>query len=219
MQEGKGKRLIRELLDDPVSFTEEGRAYALLEAYFDGFELNTLSALLRHDNLLVQRAAVFVAAELGLTVCEILDDVLPLASSGDRRVAYHAIEVLAVCCRDGAATGFAEVVRLLGSEDEIIRGLAMRVVAGADVSQLDAARLALLGSPATEGRHTKGLALLLRAVDPAVILEHIRGDDPLLRRYAAIAAWRRSRDAPSLIAEVAISEDAELQAFWRAIDL
>lgn len=219
MKEQTGERLIRDLLADPQRFDADGRAYDLLQAYFAGFPLETLRPLLRSEAALVQRAAAFVASELGSQARSLVDDVIPLLSSGNRYLQYHAIEVLAVCSQAEHAGNFAHVVRALESDDDILRVLAMRLLSNADVAQLEAAHRRFETSDPRQQTHHHGLLSLVAGgrTRPGIVAAMIHDDDPLVRRYGAIAAKRLLREFPSLMMEVGASDDADLSQFYRSV--
>lgn len=212
-----GERLIRDLLADPKQFDEAGRAYDLLQAYFAGLPLETLRPLLRSDDVFVQRSAAFVASELGREAWSLVDDVIPLLRSTDRHVSYYAMEVLTVCCEGVHAELFAHVARMVDSDDDVLRALAMRLVSNADRSQLEAAQRLFDTSNPRQRTHSNALRTLAAGdrVEPGVIAAMIHDADPLVRRYGAIAAKRLLRESPSLMLEVGASEDADLGRFYR----
>jgi hypothetical protein len=127
MPPATGEQLIRELLTNPRVFSKDGRAYDLLQAYFAGLPLETLRPLLRDDDLLVRRAAAFVAEELGIQAQSLIDDILPLLASGDRYLQYHAMEALAVCSQGEQAAAFKHVARGLENDDDVLRFRAMEL--------------------------------------------------------------------------------------------
>jgi len=212
----RGEALVSELLANPLKFTEQGNAYQLLQAYFDGYSLETLSPLLTNQNVMVQRAAVWVASELGKQACSLIHDVIPLIDSHDRNIKYHALECAIVCASGANVKEFVHVVRSLQSEDDVIRRLAMRLMSNADRAQLEG----LLSSDAisTLGSvHARGLLQLSRPVpvEPKDVLQLIESPDPLDRKYGAIAAKRFLKSFPQLIVAAAASSDLEVQRFAR----
>ena len=202
-------QLIRDLLADPRRFADSGRGYKLLQAYFKGAPLDTLRPLLRSGDLLMQREAAWVASELGVQAFPLLDDVVPLIDSGDRYLTFHAMESVAVCATGVRAAEFVRVVAKLENPDEVLRSLSMFLMSNAENSQL---------AGAVEGElhtvHREGLRLLLdaSACDEAV-LAFLRSDEPLRRRYGAVAAARLYEKNPRLIEEVRTMEDGEVGSF------
>lgn len=205
------KSLVAELLANPARFNEQGRAYQLLQGYFHGYPLETLRPLLAHEDELVQRAAIWIVSELGEQGCTLLHDVVPLMNSGNRYIRYHALEVAIVCAIGEDVDEFTHVARALQSDDDVIRGLAMRLVANADPSQLEAG-LRLTGTALGEA-HRKGLQQLSRgdSLKPEEVSEMIVADDSLTRRYGAIAAKRLSRRYPELIVSAESSVDPDVR--------
>lgn len=209
-----GDHLIDELLADPQKFNDRGRAYELLQAYFAGLPADTLRPLLAHSQTLVRRAAVFVVSELGAQSRPLIDDIVPLLASGDRYLSYHALEALAVCCDGADAAAFAHVVAALGSEDQVLRNLAMRLVARSRKSQFVGADRALLPA-ASRAAHDRGLRILASqdVTTPDAVVLMMRDSDPLVRRYGAIIAKRLFDGAEALADEAAASGDADIRKF------
>jgi hypothetical protein len=219
MNDPDGERLISDLLANPRKFNEDGRAYALLQFYFDGFPLETLRLLLRSDDVFVQRSASFIASELGSEARSLVDDAIPLLSSMDLHVSCYAMEVLTVCCDGEHAEKFVHVVRMLESDDEFRRNHAMYLVSNADVSQLEAARRVFEAPNSHNRTHEHGLTLLVGGdrLQPTVVTAMMHNTDPLIRRYGVIAAKRLLREFPHLIAEARSSDDSDLRKFYQDV--
>jgi hypothetical protein len=139
-ENARAERLISEMLADPQRFDDEGKAHELLQSYFAGYPLETLRPMLRSGNMYLQRGASFIASELGANATALVDDIIPLVDVTDGHTQWYAMEVLAVCCKGSSAEKFLPVVRMLDSSSAGLRGLAERLMARADSSQVDAAR-------------------------------------------------------------------------------
>jgi len=208
--------LIAQLLDDPKGFDERGAAYSLLQEFFQGYPTTALRDLLRHSDIHVRRVAMFIASELGIRARPLLGDVLPLVQDRTRYIAYHAMEVAAVCCVDSDAEGFACVVLSLEQDDEVLRSHAMRLVSRAEVAQLEAARDAIAASRETAqaALHLQGLSMLLSAERTDVdVRRDLASAEPLRRRYAAIEARRRRVGG---VDGFASESDPNIRRFWKA---
>src|SRR5690242_6497348 len=134
------KTLLRDLFDDPKRFYDEGRSYALLQAFFGGAPVEGLRPLLNSDLFFVRRVGIFVVAELGIGAQDLLDDVIPFLEASDRYLKYYTMEVVAVCSQGSMAPKFGLVVQMLDGDDEVLRGLAMRLTSRADALQIDGAK-------------------------------------------------------------------------------
>lgn len=210
-----GNPLIAELLADPAAFKERGRAYQLLEEYFAGLSLDTLRPLLAHDSILVKHAAVWVASELGRQSCAVLDDVIKLLAEDDRYLSYHALELTAVCADGAQVDRFIHIPRALESRDEVIRTLAMRLLARADVGQLKAGRRFAASGGLDTHAHKEGLSMLaawqFRESDDARRM--LLDDDPVARRYGAVAAKLLRHRCPELLELAARLPDSDVRRF------
>lgn len=202
----RAEQLIGDLLAVPSRFT---KGYELLQAYLKGAPVETLRPLLRGADETVRREAVWVVSELGRQAFLLLDDVVPLIDSGDRYLAFHAMESVTLCATGAGAPAFAHVVARLEDADEVLRTLSMFLMSNVDVSQL-----AATVDIGLHNEHEEGLRLLL---DPSAseesVLSFINSDEPLRRRYGAIAAARLYEKCPRLMDEVSKMEDAEVGSF------
>jgi hypothetical protein len=209
-----GKRLISELLAHPQRFVEEGRPYELLQEYWGGFPLNTLSELLRASDPWIQRAAGFVASELGSKARGLEEEVLGLLSSSDLHAQNYAMEVLSAASEGANVHLFSHVVRKLESPEPGIRRQAMELVARAANTQLEAAARVFRDSAAAHGRHERGLLTLARAsADPAEIAGMLQDGERVNRQYGAIAARRSSLSLGQLGIQADSVSDHEILQF------
>src|SRR5687767_5767707 len=108
-----GERLIQELLANSTRFHQCGKAYELLQEYFNGLSLDTLRPLLANNNRMVRRAALWVTSELGVGGRSLIHDVIPLLNDDDRYVQYHVLEIIMVCSFAENVDEFVHVVRSL----------------------------------------------------------------------------------------------------------
>lgn len=206
----EAEQLISELLAEPSRFQE---GYRLLQTYLKGAPLETLRPLLRSGDLVIQREAVWVASELGRQAFSLLDDVVSLIDSGDRYLAFHAMESVTLCATGVRAPQFVHVVAKLEDPDEVLRSLSMFLMSNVETSQLMGALEGELHSV-----HQEGLRLLLDASASAdAVLALIHSDEPLRRRYGAIAAARLYEKNPRLIDEVRTMEDSEVSSFLDSV--
>ncbi len=210
-----GNPLIAELLVDPDAFTQRGRPYLLLQAYFAGLPVGTLRPLLRHENLLVRQAAVWIASELGGKVCPLLDDVVALVASDDRMLNYYALEVATVCAVGPREDRFIYVPRALETSDDVVRRLAMRLLTRADQAQIDAAARLATSMPSSARVHEQGLLLLgsSESCDSNDVQRMLTYGEPLARRYGAIAAVLVHHRFPDLLALATKSSDETVRRF------
>jgi hypothetical protein len=138
-----------------------------------------------------------------------LDDVVPLIDSCDRYLAFHAMESVTLCATGVRAPEFVHVVAKLDDPDEVLRSLSMFLMSNAETSQLVGAIEGELHSV-----HQEGLRLLLDAsASDEAVLVFIHSDEPLRRRYGAVAAARLYERSPRLIDEVRTMEDGEVGSF------
>jgi hypothetical protein len=105
------------------------------------------------------------------------------------------------------------VVAKLEDPDEVLRSLSMFLTSNAETSQLVGAAGGELHSV-----HQEGLRLLLDAsASDEAVLAFIHSDEPLSRRYGAVAAARLYEKNPRLIDEVRTMEDSEVGSFLDSV--
>ena len=212
-----GEQLVHELLADSTEFFGQGKAYHLLQDYFDGFPVETLRPLLANTERMVRRAAVWVASELGGNARSLIDDVIPLIRDADRYIQYYALEVVMVCSFGENVNEFMHVAGALESTDAAIRILAMRLVSNAQAVQLEAA-LRLVGRLGVRGEiHKRCLSDLLegRALGPQRAAALLNDKEALVRRYGAVAARRLSQEFPELLGKATSVADPDVRQFMR----
>jgi len=207
--------LIEELLVDPKGFYDSGRSYLLLQTFFDGASLEMLRPLLMSNILFVQRVAVFVASELGSSVCGLLDNIAPLLCSNERYLQYHAMEIITICSIGDKTGAFLSVVRMLETHDEVLRILAMNLMSRTTLTKIIAARNACTSDLPHAEAHQRGLGLLenLHLANAKIIEETIADEDPLVRRYGAIAAKRLEHIFSMVMKRMEASDDPDLRNF------
>lgn len=207
--------LVSELLENPLAFKERGRAYQLLQEYFAGLPVSTLRPLLHHDDNLVKHAAVWIASELGDQACDLLDDVIPLMNSGDRFLCYHTLEIAVVCAIGARADRFCVIPQALESRDDVIQGLAMRLLTRAESTQLEAAVHCVDRIPSNKALHKRGLSLLVgyKPPEPSDVARMLQHDEVILRMYGAIAVKRRGMRSPELLQRAAMLTDKSIARF------
>lgn len=211
----KKSQLISDLIDSPSLFFAEGRAYELLQEYFEGKPLETLRPLLRHSNVYVRRVAAYIVSELGSAASILTEDIAPLSADADEHVQWCAIESLMACSCHANFECFIDVVRQLESPKPFIRQLSMRLVSNANELQLNAAIQSVEKLKSHRHEHLLGLTALLnsRQQDTACIMNLLNNKDGLLIKYGVIAAKRLADKLPDLIQNAVASEKEDVARF------
>ncbi len=212
-----GNTLLKELLEQPEWFVEQGRAYLLLEEYFDGLPVASLGPLLRHEDENVNRVAVWIASELGSNGFELLEDVAPLIDSTNLYVKYYAMEVVALCSESSRPGLFLKVIRQLLDDDDDTKVLTMHLVANASRSQLMAcSELAITDLPV---QLAKGLGFLVNdQVDNLQLTSLIESSNQIYQMIGAIVVKRNLPVTASLIDLLHGIDDPVIQNFCQEID-
>lgn len=219
MNNSSGSKLIKKLLTKPSKFNNQGRAYQLLQQYFEGFPLETLQPLLHHKDPLVRRAAVWIVSELGIGGSGLLNDAIPLINDDERYVKYHALEIVSVCSVGGNANQFKYVIPLMECNDDVIRILVMRLVSNADLLQLEAGARFFGLKDSYHKLHNEGLTKLLEVdrITPEQVALMINNDEPLTRKYGIIIAKRLFTKFPNLIIDAVMNGDNDISKFSQEV--
>ena len=182
------KLMIEDLKAQPERFFEEGRAYDLLQKYFEGADILSLAELLADENSSVRKSAVWITSELGKDAVPLVECVLPLLGDAERYIRYHALEVVLVCSQAGIKGLFHHVISALEDEDLGVRELVMVLISNSSIFQFEEAIQHFSGG--INRAHTEGLKLLssnlidLKPVDP--MFNEIYGKDSIRAMYRAI---------------------------------
>src|SRR5262249_11405517 len=144
-----------------------------------------------------------------------------LCMTTDPATRFHALETITVSTEHYRCETFAYVAEALADSHKGIRLLTMLLVGNSSQCQIEQARLAL----APRGDiHPSGLALLLESDGGEIsrLSSFIKGHDPLLRKYGAIAAYRFHKRNPAsvglaeVIAAASDVRDPEVQYFMQS---
>jgi hypothetical protein len=206
--------LIRELLAEPVGFNKRGRSYDLLQEYFRGYSLETLRDLVRHPDIEVKRAAIWIASELGNRACRLLPDIANILHIENTYLKYHALEVVIVCAEGPDSHHLLHIIKAFGDGDSVIRALAMRLISRADTAQVEALAKLAQREPLLNPDHKEGLEALL-AADAGTAVRMLDSQSPLLRKYGAIISRKLSDRFPHLEEYAGNSLDRDISHFVR----
>lgn len=205
--------LLQELEDNPEKFEADGKAYDLLQEYFQGLPLETLRPFLKHENAAARCSAAFIAAELGVGASSLIFDVVPLIRDEDLPPRYRsdALDAVMVCSARENFEQFVHVVREL----EDCYPSVMRLVANANPSQILAAIRCVDALKPHDIDHQQGLELLLRwnTASSAEVIALLDSPSTLLRKYAAIVAKKRFADCPELIQHAKANDSKAVSTF------
>jgi hypothetical protein len=214
--EQKGTELIQELLANPVKFAKQGKAYALLQEYFHGYDIDSLRPLLRSDDPYIQSAATFIVSELGSNACALIEDVIPLLDSDNLRIRYECLESIMVCSDNDNFESFIYILLAMEDKEMAIRSLAMYLLSRASSMQIKTV-IELFEKDADEIglRHLRGLNLLLNVqeVKPEIIATMLQDARAIHRKYGAVLAKLAFSQSPELIQMALASDDEDVRDF------
>jgi hypothetical protein len=213
------EQLIHQITANPDQF-DEHLACELLDEFFGGYPLEHLRALLvdPRENIVV--AGIYIASELGAKARPLVNEVVKLLVHPSTVVRFDAIDSLIVCLTAQDDAAIAKVASMLDDPTDSVRWKAMNFLClvkkellqaalthfeKAQPDSIHVAGLRLLvsegGPPAVSyfeiGRRPPSRPInyarrLLSETGPTAeqALAFIRSDNPMLRKYGAVAAAR-----------------------------
>jgi len=207
------ERMIAELISDPGTFDRAGKANELLQDYFRGYPVGSLRPLLTHGNRVVRRTALFIAAELPQKVGALLDCIIPFLQDESVSERQHALETVFLCAKGDDLDKMFHVCAALEDPDAFIRRKTMSLLMNASAEQLQAAGRQCLG-PA-RSLHAAGVTVLVHEppLDTTLLEQLIRHEEPLYRRYGAVAAERNWETRPAAVEAAENSKDEDIREF------
>lgn len=189
-----------------------GAANDLVSAFYAGYPVEQLRLLLESGDEHVLKTGVWIASELGNRAAPVLDDVAPLLNHSSDYIRYYALEAIATnasaahdhvlaravqCVRDPNAEVRAQALRCLSwMTDEQIN----RCIASTDDPALRILLAWLLDLQATESRTQD---IVHRLVDA----------DPLVQRFAVVAARRLGPFDPMPLQRAAFAAESDVRQF------
>lgn len=206
--------LIQQLLDDPQTFSEKGSANELLKEYFRGLPIGTLGPLLESKELLVKKAAIWIASELDKKTSPLLNKVIPYLDENEIYLRFYALETVFLCSVEENIKYFIHVVRALEDESDAIRVHAMKLISNASVSQIESAINEISNFDNAED-HRIGLLSLLTEYDASRIdrLESNSSTGTFDLKYEGISAKRAKNKAA--LEKIASLGDNDLLGFCK----
>lgn len=206
------EQLLAELENNPESFTRRGRAHALLQHYFAGFPVDTLTSLLSKSSPVIRCSAIWIASELGVRATALLPYAVNLLSDENKATRYYAMDVVVTCATDERVLAFPALLRMLRDDDKDVRIRAMRLLANASNQQLEAALAFHRRREGDASTDVRGISWLLgqQAVPPITTLS-----DAVELRYAAIQGARQLPGSTHEIGKFSSCLDDEIAEFVR----
>jgi HEAT repeat protein len=146
-----------------------------------------------------------------------MDSVVVLLQHSYHKVRFWAIDSLLSHMEPTDVEAIQKVLALLGDPESSVRWKTMMFLLRVPSTILDAALEGELPAGSTRA-HGDGLRLLTRDTqDSNRIVSGLTANDPLLRRYAAVAAALLSESNPSPLRTAMNSPDSDIRDFARDV--
>lgn len=217
MDDARGLELIEELKENTEKFRKEGRAYQLLQEYFDGLSKETLRDLLCCENKRIKQLALWIVTELGKTAKDLLEDVVAQMNDSDPYVCYYSSKIVACYGTDKYMDDFMRIFSFFEHPNAEIRVLSMFVVSDLSDFQTKKAYDYLINNRVLDDSHKRGLLALINAniLTTSEVIAMINDSDSIIRKYGIIAAAKVYKKHPEIIKESVNSKDFDVQDFSR----
>jgi HEAT repeat protein len=208
----RAENLVRRLTAQPHSSQAGVMMNDLLAEFQLGFPLENLRSMLRSENQDVANVGAWIASELGTWGKPLLSDVLPLLRHPSKNVRFSIIDCILLWAIDGAE--FSAAIRLTEDPESSVRWKAMNFLSLATRDQLQAA-LSHLEAVEPASAHVRGLRWLLspNGSDTDGIKAALQDENPLIRKYAVVAATRMSKENRQPLSYAASLSDPDVENF------
>jgi hypothetical protein len=205
----RGDELIELLSETEPGPAADAAADELLTELFRGYPLERLRTLVRHPGPAAARAGAWLLSELGERAAPLADELPALLGHDLKYVRFFALDPVAVTAgaEDGAV--IAQAIDLVSDPEAAVRWKAMTVVSRLTDVQLTAGRRGIGDDD------LRDLLVWLEEADPTAIIARLTDDDPLVRRFGAVAAARTVSTTRSPLELAAASPDEEIASFAR----
>lgn len=204
-------QLVKELLDNPQYFSERGKGNELLQRYFGGYPIKTLIPLLKSNNEIIQKEAIWIVSELGSTNCNnLLEFIIPLLTHSNAMVKYFALDSVFLGTYESNFDSFVHLISVLDDADWFIQKSVMHLLYNANLSQLKCA-LKLIKN----NFHIQGIELLLNSekLTSKKVIELLNDNHNLIRKYGAVIAKKIYNKNPKPINYLIEKTDHEMNDF------
>ncbi len=216
----KGELLIRKILADPAVADADGRLpdQLLLEIQ-KGYPCKHLRLLLSSESDDAVKIGAWIASELGPEGAELVQAMARRLQHPVKAVRLYALDCIYLWATSENGREVAGALRLLDDGDKGVRWKAIDSLQYASPDQL-AAALEYLERTDPDSLHVAGLWWSLdldKSERTAQISERLGSDEPVIRKYAAVAAAQAEDASPELLKMCAASDDADLVEFATSV--
>lgn len=187
-------------------------AHDLLTAFFQGYPVDRLRALLVSPEEATARTAAWILSELGFSAAPLRDTFKELLNHPAHQVRFHALDAVLTCATPQDGVLLATAVGLLRDHEEAVQWKAMGFITHASTGQL----VSSLGQQSDP--QLAGLTRWLVDLDtgPAAgdrVIQALASTEPLQRTFAVAGACRIALDDPGPLTHALQSHHADIASF------
>lgn len=210
------EHLIERIVAAPDHSRVDVLANELLREFNRGYPVERLRTFLRSDDENLLSTGLWITSELGERGKQLISDTFPLLRHPTKRVRFWALDCLLwASASDGKA--LASGIDLMDDPEPAVRWKALDFLSRASRGQLGAA-LSYLSDTQPNSEYTHGLRWLLDsgANETGEVVSALKqNDDPVVRRYGAVAAARMSEQNPEPLVYASSIDDGDVSDFAR----
>jgi HEAT repeat protein len=205
------KHLIERIASAPEHERVGVLSTELLREFHRGYPLDDLRQLLSSKDENLVAVAVWIVSELGEKSRPLLGDLVHLLVHPVKGIRFWAVDGLFWTLPHNGCD-LAEAFKLLDDPESGVRWKVLDVLSRLSREQIGAA-YGCLEARGSDSSHLLGLRWLLsdQALAPASIVTALRNADPIVRKYALVAAVRLRKEHPEALIYASTVDDADVR--------
>ncbi|HEV2987186.1 MAG TPA: hypothetical protein VG759_02000 [Candidatus Angelobacter sp.] len=207
------KHLIERIAAAPEHDRVGVLANELLREFHRGYPFDDLRQLLRSDDQEMVAIAVWIASELGEKCRPLLDQIVPLLAHPMKKIRFEALGCVFWSLPENGCD-LAKALGLLDDPEPGVRWKTLDMLFRLSRTQIEAAYLCAK-TGGLSSSHQNGLHWLLSddALLPSSIESALQSSDPVVRKYAVVAAARLRKQHKEPLVYASTVDDEDVREF------
>jgi len=207
----KVEKIIEQIITNPEVADDELLGDRLLQQFHRGAPLDYLRPLLQSPDERLASLGAWIASELGEKGKPLLGIVGSLLRYPAKQVRFWAIDCVLLWAGPSDGREISQAIRLIDDPEKAVRWKAMDFLFRASRGQLESA-LAFMGKEEPVSPNVLGLRWLLSNAgrDAETVEAELRSSSTQMRKYAAAAAVRISKENRHPLLVAASSDDLDI---------
>jgi hypothetical protein len=205
----RGDLLIEQILSGAT--VPDDIANELLDEFHGEYPVANLLTMLQSEHEHTVRVGIWIASELGASAAPLIGEITSLLQHPSRYVRFFAVDAVLSSATARHGPAIAAAISLIGDSDEAVRWKAIRLLANAGESELEASR-PYLSTPELH-ELVRWLQSTGGGQGTEQIEDALRDGLPAKRLVAAAAAARHAETSRAPLEAAAESRDPEVSSF------